>query len=87
MGRDTSGARDNETQVRGWIKFIQDRGEMLDAVPQGRRGYAGAAIGLTPAGRTPTLPQLKSLSGPAPDPEDLKAGQDFAKAMSALLGR
>jgi transposase len=91
MGRDASGERD-ASQVRGWIKWMQDRGEMLDAAPQGRRGYAGAAIGLTPAGRTPTLPQTKFMQGPDPedDPEATKALIQYLRSLglhASLLGQ
>ncbi len=57
------------------IKQLQDQGELQDYIPQG-------GTGLTAAGKTPTLPKLKSQAGPAPD---LEAGEDWAEAMRAYL--
>ena len=69
MARDEQLGAADAGQVSRWIREMQARhGELQDWVPQG-------GAGLTAAGKTPTLPKLKSQAGPAPesDPEITKA--------------
>jgi biotin operon repressor len=71
------GAHPRRGHISQFIKQLQDEGELQDYVPQG-------GTGVTAAGRTPTLPQLKSQTRPI-TPEDLEAGRDFTKAMRPFL--
>jgi transposase len=62
-------------QVSKRISQFQERGELQDYVPQG-------GAGLTPAGRTPTLPQTRFMQGEAPesDPEITKALIEYLRS-------
>jgi len=66
------------------IKEFQQRGELQDYVPQG-------GTGLTPAGRTPSLPQTRFMQGEAPqsDPDIEKALIQYlrSKGLHAELGQ
>jgi AcrR family transcriptional regulator len=69
--------------ISKFIKQLQEEGtpEEREALKDYRPQFGK---GLTPAGRTPTVVQTKTQARPI-GPEDLEAGQDFAKAMRAFL--
>ncbi len=66
-------------EISRFIRQLQEEGE-----PELQNYTPQSGTGLTPAGRTPTVVQTKTQARPLPSAEDLKYGQDFARALSAF---